>query len=64
MMAIKVKEILKELKDDGWYLYKQKGSHMQLKHPTKQGKVTVSNHGMNEDIPIKTEKSIRNQAGI
>lgn len=27
---------------DGWYLYNQKGSHRQFKHPVKKGKVTVN----------------------
>jgi len=30
------------LKEDGWYLHDQKGSHRQFKHLTKKGKVTVN----------------------
>jgi predicted RNA binding protein YcfA (HicA-like mRNA interferase family) len=30
------------LKEDGWYLYDQKGGHRQFKHSTKKGKVTVN----------------------
>ena len=30
------------LVDDQWYLFDQKGSHRQFKHPTKKGKVTVN----------------------
>ncbi len=30
------KEILEILKKDRWYIVKQKGSHVQLKHPEKQ----------------------------
>jgi predicted RNA binding protein YcfA (HicA-like mRNA interferase family) len=30
------------LKDDGWYLVSQKGSHRQFKHDIKQGKVTIN----------------------
>jgi predicted RNA binding protein YcfA (HicA-like mRNA interferase family) len=29
-MPVKVKEILKLLKDDGWYEVRQKGSHKQV----------------------------------
>lgn len=39
------REILKILHKDGWYEVDQDGSHMQLKHPTKPGKVTVAIHG-------------------
>ena len=57
---MKPREILKKLHDDGWYDLKSKpGSHTQLKHPTKSGKVTVSDHG--GDIPPGTLNSILNK---
>lgn len=34
-------EILKILRDDGWVIKEQTGSHAQLKHSTKKGKVTL-----------------------
>ncbi|WP_459996912.1 type II toxin-antitoxin system HicA family toxin [Paradesulfitobacterium aromaticivorans] len=37
-------------------------SHIQLTHPTKQGKVTLPNHG--GDIPPGTLNSIWRQAGL
>lgn len=61
-MPTTVRKILKILKKDGWYIIDQKGSHVQMKHPTKKGKVTVPNHG--GDIPTKTEQSIYKQAGL
>ena len=42
---MKSAEIIRILKKDGWYEYSQKGSHLQLKHPVKGGKVTVPMHG-------------------
>lgn len=42
MKSYKVSDVLKMLKMDGWYLYDQKGSHRQFKHPVKKGKVTVN----------------------
>ena len=60
---MKTNELLKLLKQDGWMLKVQKGSHMQFVHPIKSGKVTVSFHGANEDVHPKTLKSIKNQAG-
>lgn len=41
MNRYKVKEIIKMLEADGWYLYNTKGDHRQFKHPIKPGKVTV-----------------------
>ncbi len=46
------KEILKILHTDGWREVAQKGSHRQLKHPVKKGKVTVSMH--NGDMALNT----------
>ncbi len=56
------KEILKILHKDGWQQIAQKGSHIQLKHPVKTGKVTVSIH--NGDMALNTLKSILKQAQI
>ena len=59
-----VKDIPKQLLADGWREIpsRTKGSHIQLKHPTKPGKVTVPNHS--GDIPAGTLKSILKQAGL
>jgi len=35
---MKVKELLKLLKDDGWVEKDQKGSHLQMVNPDKPGK--------------------------
>lgn len=56
------KEIIKQLKKDGWIEVHCKGSHKQFVHPTKSGKVTVPYH--NGDLKLKTAKSILNQAGL
>ena len=60
---MKARESLKILKADGWYEVEQRGSHVQLKHPSKPGKVTVAVHG-SKDIPIGTAKQIMKQAGL
>lgn len=56
------RELLKILKKDGWYIDDITGSHHQLKHPTKLGKVTVPHP--RKDLPIGTVKSILKQAGL
>jgi len=63
-MIMKVRAVIKIIDEDGWYFHKQKGSHMQFRHLTKPGKVTVPNHGLNEDLDHKTVASILNQAGV
>jgi predicted RNA binding protein YcfA (HicA-like mRNA interferase family) len=57
------REILKVLYQDGWYEVDQDGSHLQLKHPTKPGKVTVAVHGK-KDIPPGTLNKILKQARL
>jgi predicted RNA binding protein YcfA (HicA-like mRNA interferase family) len=57
-----VREVLKLLRDDGWSVYEQNGSHVQLKHPVKKGRVTVPNH--RGDIKKGTLHSILKQAGL
>lgn len=59
---MKVREILKALDADGWKIKDTKGSHTQLTHPTKPGKVTVPNH--KGDVPPGTLNSIWRQAGL
>lgn len=56
------RDLIKQLKKDGWYEVNQVGSHVQFKHPTKMGRVTVPHP--NRDLPIGTLKSIEKRARI
>lgn len=60
---MKVKEVIKLLKDEGWRLTRTKGSHRQFKHEFKSGTVTVSGKE-NIDVPPGTFNSILKQAGL
>ncbi len=60
---MKVRDVLKTLEADGWTIVRTRGSHRQLKHPTKLGAVTVSGKP-SIDVPIGTLKSIWKQAQI
>lgn len=51
------------LRDDGWYLARQRGSHQQYKHPTKRGLVTVAGKP-NDDLAPGTLNSILKQAEL
>lgn len=61
-MALNSREILKQLQADGWFTVAQKGSHVQLKHPTKTGRVTLQHP--RRDLPLGTVRSIERQAQI
>ncbi|MCX6089169.1 MAG: type II toxin-antitoxin system HicA family toxin [Candidatus Atribacteria bacterium] len=54
---MKVRDVLRLLKDKGWYLVHQRGSHKQFKHPIIPGKVTIAGHD-NDDIPPGTLNNI------
>ncbi|MCL4369487.1 MAG: type II toxin-antitoxin system HicA family toxin [Chloroflexi bacterium] len=53
-------DLLKALKRDGWNEIGQAGSHVQLKHPTKVGKVTLGVH-TSKTIPPRILASILNR---
>lgn len=63
MAAVKVREVLKALEQDGWYLVVTKGSHRQYKHLTKTGRVTVAGK-LSDDLPPGTLNSIAKQAQL
>jgi predicted RNA binding protein YcfA (HicA-like mRNA interferase family) len=60
--TMKSQDIITALKSDGWVQVAQKGSHVQFKHPTKPGRVTVPHP--KKDIPIGTLRSIEKQAAV
>jgi predicted RNA binding protein YcfA (HicA-like mRNA interferase family) len=57
------REVLGALKADGWVEARNRGSHVQLRHSTKRGTVTVPIHGA-KDIKPGTLASIERQAGL
>lgn len=59
---MKSRDLMRMLEDDGWYVNKIRGSHHNMKHPTKTGKVTVPHP--KKDLPPKTVASILKQAGL
>jgi predicted RNA binding protein YcfA (HicA-like mRNA interferase family) len=60
---MKVRDAIRLLHSDGWFLVRTKGSHRQFHHPTKPGTVTIAGHP-SVDIPPGTMNSIRKQAGL
>ncbi|HXZ52268.1 MAG TPA: type II toxin-antitoxin system HicA family toxin [Burkholderiales bacterium] len=60
---MKVREVLRILSDDGWFLVATRGSHRQFKHSAKAGRVTVPGKP-NDDLAPGTLNSILKQAGL
>jgi predicted RNA binding protein YcfA (HicA-like mRNA interferase family) len=60
---MKVKDVLYQLREDGWYLVTTRGSHRQFRHPTKPGRVTVAGKP-SDDLAPGTLNSILKQARL
>ena len=58
-----VREVIRLLEADGWYLVATRGSHRQYKHRAKAGRVTVAGKPSDEIAP-GTLNSILKQAGL
>ena len=59
----KVRDAIKIVERDGWYLVTTRGSHRQFKHLIKSGKVTIPGKP-SKDLPTGTWKNILRQAGL
>lgn len=60
---MKVRDVIKLIEADGWFLIVTKGSHRQYKHPTKLGRVTIAGHP-GDDLAPGTLNSILKQAQV
>lgn len=60
---MKVRQIIKLIEKDGWYIVRIKGSHRQYKHPFKASLVTIAGHP-NDDLAPGTLNSILKQAKL
>jgi predicted RNA binding protein YcfA (HicA-like mRNA interferase family) len=60
---VKVREAIKLIQANGWYLAATKGSHRQYKHQDKPGRVTIAGKA-SDDLAPGTLNSILKQAGL
>ncbi|NJM55280.1 MAG: type II toxin-antitoxin system HicA family toxin [Verrucomicrobiae bacterium] len=60
---MKVRDIIRLVEDDGWFLARTRGSHRHFKHPSKPGLVTIAGHP-GVDMPKGTLNSVLKQAGL
>lgn len=60
---MKVKDLIKQLEAEGWYLVRTRGSHRQFKHRERSGTVTVAGKP-GVEVPAGTLNAILKQAGL
>jgi predicted RNA binding protein YcfA (HicA-like mRNA interferase family) len=60
---MKVRDVIKRLESEGWFIARQRGSHRQFKHPKKPGLVTIAGKP-SDDLAPGTLNSIFKQAGL
>ena len=60
---MKVRNVIKLIEADGWYLVVMRGSHRQYKHQQKSGRVTIAGHP-NDDLAPGTLNSVLKQAQL
>lgn len=60
---MKISELLKILKKDGWYLHRNGGGHDIYRHPIKPNQIVIPRHGSKE-IAKGTEQRILKDAGL
>ncbi|MBN1425815.1 type II toxin-antitoxin system HicA family toxin [Candidatus Fermentibacteria bacterium] len=60
---MKVRDVIKLIEGDGWYLVVTKGSHRQFKHANKPGRVTIAGHP-GDDLAPGTLGSVLKQAQL
>jgi predicted RNA binding protein YcfA (HicA-like mRNA interferase family) len=60
---MKVREVIRLIQNNGWYLVAVRGSHRQYKHDRKPGRVTIAGH-LSDDLAPGTLNSILKQAQI
>ena len=58
-----VREAIRLIEDDGWFLVATRGSHRQYKHPVKAGRVTIAGKP-SDDLAPGTRNSIMKQAEL
>jgi predicted RNA binding protein YcfA (HicA-like mRNA interferase family) len=60
---MKVRDVIRLIEHDGWFLLATRGSHRQYKHPTKPGRVTVAGKP-SDDMAPGTLNSVLKQAQL
>ena len=59
----KVRDVIREVEEDGWQHARTRGSHRVFKHPLKPGIVVIAGHP-GVDMPTGTYQEVLKQAGL
>ena len=60
---MKCSELYRILVNDGWYPVSQSGSHVKMRHNSKQGTIIFPNHG-SQELGKGLELKIKKDAGL
>ena len=60
---MKIRDVIRLIEEDGWFLVTTKGSHRQFKHRSKTGRVTIAGHP-GDDLAPGSLNSVLKQAGL
>ena len=60
---MKIRDVIKLIESDGWFLVATKGSHRQYKHVSKLGRVTIAGKP-GDDIAPGTLNSVLKQSAL
>ena len=60
---MKIREVIRLIEEDGWFLVATRGSHRQFKHARKPGRVKIAGH-RGDDLAPGTLNSVLKQAGL
>jgi predicted RNA binding protein YcfA (HicA-like mRNA interferase family) len=60
---MKVRDVVRMIEKDGWFVVRTRGSHRQFKHKSKKGLVTIAGKPSGE-LAFGTLNSILKQAGL
>ena len=60
---MKVRDVIRLIEKDSWFLVATRGSHRQYKHATKTGRVTIAGKP-SDDMAPGTLGSVLKQAGL
>lgn len=60
---VKYSELFRILKKDGWYIIRQRGSHVLMQHPVKKGLLLIPYHA-GKEVKKALLRSILRHAGI
>ncbi|MFH0762078.1 MAG: type II toxin-antitoxin system HicA family toxin [Bacteroidota bacterium] len=61
--AMKSKELIRLLMQNGWYIVRQPGSHIIMRHPDKTKQIVVLMHG-NQDMAYGLLKRLLKDTGL